>query len=128
MWNAVNFRPQNILHDVGLKILFVSFELDYVARTMGAKVYDNHFLEMYANAPLEVLAEIVKRRASCLAPGDTDPFLAGRFDLITVAGEENTIFSMWYIPPEGDEIVGIGLATRASPGSHTADDVENRVE
>lgn len=128
MWNAVNLRPQKILHDVGLKIVFARFEPDHIARTMNAEVYDNCLLEMYADVRSKVFTKIAEHRAFCLALGYTGLFLARHLDLTAVAGEKYIPFSVSYIPPEADEIVRIGLATRAFPGSHTADDIEYWVE
>ena len=47
-----------------------------------------------------------------------------RVDLTTVAGAEYITFSASCIPPGEATIKRIGLATRAFPGSHTANDVQ----
>lgn len=78
-WNPVNFRPQNILHYMGLKILFAKFKPDYTARTMNAEVYDNPVLDMYTDIRPTMLAEIVEHRASCLAFRFSGHFLAGQY-------------------------------------------------
>ena len=51
---------------------------------------------------------------------------SGQVDLttVTVAGAEYITFSASYIPPGEATIKRIGRATRAFPGSHTANDVQ----
>ena len=49
---------------------------------------------------------------------------SGQVDLTTVAGAEYITFSASYIPPGEATIKRIGRATRAFPGSHTANDVQ----
>ena len=69
--------------------------------------------------------EIHEHRDSCLALGYRGPFLSGQvINLTTVSGAEYITFLASYIPPGEKTIKRIGLATRAFPGSHTANDVQ----
>jgi len=128
MWSAVNFRPQNMLEDVGFKLFVGSFSPSYTARVMHESTYDKLLLGLFTDVRQKVLAEIREQRESCLSVGYEGPFVAGQMDMTTVAGEEYITFTVSYIPPGGASLHRIALATRAFPGSHTATDVEYWLE
>ena len=123
-WSAVNFRPQNMMHDIGFKFFLGVWDPDYTSRTMSAERYDEILLNLYGEVRETLLAEIHEHRDSCLALGYKGPFLSGQVDLTTVAGAEYITFSASYIPPGEATIKRIELATRAFTGSHTANDVQ----
>ena len=91
---------------------------------MSTEGYDVILLNLYGEVRETLLAEIHDHRDSCLALGYKGPFLSGQVDLTTVAGAEDIAFSASYIPSDEVTIKRIGLATRAFPGSHTANDVQ----
>ena len=56
------------------------------------------------------------------------PLLGAQLDLTTVANEEYITFSVSYVAEGETTITRVGLATRAFPGSHTAEDIEPWIE
>ena len=122
--SAVNFLPQNMMHDIGFKFFLGVWDPDYTSRTMSTETYDNILLNLYGEVRETLLAEIHEHRDSCLAFGYEGPLISEQVDLTTVAGAEYITFSASYIPPGEATIKRIGLATRAFPDSHTANDVQ----
>ncbi|CAN0361476.1 unnamed protein product, partial [Ectocarpus sp. 4 AP-2014] len=55
-------------------------------------------------------------------------FLGAQLDLTTVAGEEYITFTVSYVKKGSSSISRVALATRAFPGSHTADDIQAWIE
>ena len=106
------------MHGIGFKFFLGVWDSDYTSRTMSAERYDEILLNLYGEVRETLLAEIHEPRDSCLA------LLSGQVDLTTVGGAEYIKFSASYIPPSEATIKRIGLATRALPGSHTANDVQ----
>ena len=126
-WSSVNFRPQNVLTDVGFKLFVGVLAPDYVTSVMHANTYNKYLINLYIEVQNAMLTEIGVHRDVCRALGYHGPFLGGQVDLTTVT-EEYIIFSASYIPPGEENIRRVGLATRAFPGSHTAVDVECWIE
>ena len=91
---------------------------------MSTERYHDILLNLYGEVRETLLAEIHEHRDSCLALGYEGPFRSGQVDLTTVAGAEYITFSASHIPPGEATIKRIELATRAFPGSHTANDVQ----
>ena len=112
------------MHDIGFKFFLDVWNPDYTSRTMSAERYDDILLNLYGGVRETLLVEIHEHRDSCLALGYKGPFLSGQVDLPTVASAEYITFSALYIPPGEATIKRIGLATRAFPDSHTANDVQ----
>jgi hypothetical protein len=128
IWSSVNFRPQNMLTDVGFKLFVGVLAPDYVTSVMHADTYNKYLINLYIEVQNAMLTEIGVHRDACRALGYHGPFLGGQVDLTTVAGEEYITFSASYIPAGEENIRRVGLATRAFPGSHTAVDVEYWIE
>ena len=61
-WSAVNFRPQNMMHDIDFKFFLGVWDPDYTSRTMSAERYDEILLNLYGEVRETLLAEIHEHR------------------------------------------------------------------
>ena len=128
LWGTVNFRPENMLHNVGFKIFVGNLAPDYVARVMIPETFKDHLMTLYVEVRDKVMAEIEEHRQSCLKVGYQGPFRGGQLGLTTIANEEYITFSVSFIPVGEVTVKRNGLATRAFPGQYTATDVTFWVE
>ena len=102
--------------------------LDCVTRAPSSATFDRHPAELYAEVRARVMDVIRLHRESCQALGYKGLFLGGQGGLTTVYGVESITFSATYVAPESTEITRANLATRDSPGKHTADGIEYWLE
>eukprot|EP00904_Undaria_pinnatifida_P010346 jgi/Undpi1/6441/HiC_scaffold_20.g08922.m1 len=128
IWSAVNMRAQNMRHDGGYKLHVGALCPEYVETTMSSETFNSTLSTVYTETCDEVKKGLRLQRESCVKVGFLGPFLGAQLDLTTVASEEYITFSVSYIAEGETEITRVGLATRASPGSHTAADIEPWIE
>lgn len=109
--------------DEGFKLFTGVLSPDYAETIMTNETFDSNLETLYDDVAGDVKEGFRLHRKSCLELGYTGPFLGAQLDLTTVADEEYITFSVSYIPPGSSELVRVGLATRALPGTHTAADI-----
>jgi hypothetical protein len=123
IWCAVNLRPESMRNDVGFKLFTGILHPSYPSSTISAATFESSLTSVYTELVGNVKEAIRDHRQSCLDLGYEGPFLGAQMDLTTVANEECITLSVSFVPPNSAEITRLGIATKAFPGSHTADDI-----
>ena len=67
-------------------------------------------------------------REQCLAVEYLGAFLGVQLDLTTAASEEYITLTVSYVPKGSIDVTRVALATRAFPGTHTAEDIRPWIE
>ena len=124
IWCCINLRPEHMRFDDGFQ-LFVGLRLspEYVNTTMARETFDKYLDTLHDRVKATAVDELRALREGCLAVGYSGAFLGAQLDLMTAAGEEYITFSVSYVREGGSEVSRLALATRAFPGTHTAEAV-----
>ena len=69
IWSSVNFRPQNMLTDVGFKLFVGVLDPDCVTSVMHADTYNKYLTNLYIEVQNTMLTEIGVHRDACRALG-----------------------------------------------------------
>lgn len=128
MWCCINLRPQQMRYDDGFKLFVGVLSPQYVDTIMAAATFNNILDTLYDKVKQNVMDDMRSLREECLDMGYGGAFLGAQLDLTTVAGEEYITFTVSYVRKSSSEVSRVALATRAFPGSHTADDIKPWIE
>lgn len=128
MWCCINLRPQQMRYDDGFKLFVGVLSPQYVDTIMAAATFNNILDTLYDKVKQNVMDDMRSLREECLDMGYGGAFLGAQLDLTTVAGEEYITFTVSYVRKGSSAVSRVALATRAFPGSHTADDIKPWIE
>lgn len=128
IWCCINLRPQQMRLDEGFKLFVGTLNAQYVDTTMSGSTFNKALDTLYDRVKGSLVDDLRSLREECLGMGYSGAFLGAQLDLTTVAGEEYITFSVSYVKKGSSEVSRASLATRAFPGSHTADDIKPWIE
>ena len=114
--------------DDGFKLFVGILSPEYVDSTMSASTFDKNLDTLYERVKRTVLADLRSLREVCKEMGYSGGFLGAQLDLTTAAGEEYITFSVSYVKKGCTNVSRVALATRAFPGTHTANDIKPWIE
>lgn len=128
LWCCIDLRPEQLRFDQGFKLFLGSLSPEYVTTTMAKSTFNQTLDELYGTVLSSVVGELRTLREENLGMGYSGPFLGAQLDLTTAAGEEYITFTVTFVKKGDTDMTRIALATRAFPGSHTAEDVQPWIE
>lgn len=128
IWCCINLRPQQMRYDDGFKLFVGALSPQYVDTTMSPSTFDKTLDTLYERVKKNVMDDLRSLREECLGMGYGGAFLGAQLDLTTVAGEEYITFTVSYVKKGSTDVTRVALATRAFPGTHTADDIKPWIE
>lgn len=128
IWCCINLRPQQMRLDDGFKVFVGALSPQYVDTAMSAATFNKILDSLFDRVKQGVMDDLRLLREECLSMGYGGAFLGAQLDLTTVAGEEYITFTVSYVKKGSTKISRVALATRAFPGSHTADDIKPWIE
>ncbi|CAB1106218.1 unnamed protein product [Ectocarpus sp. CCAP 1310/34] len=128
IWCCINLRPMQMRYDDGFKLFVGALSPQYVDTTMAATTFNKLLDTLHDRMKQAVVDDLRSVREECLGMGYGGAFLGAQLDLTTVAGEEYITFAVSYVKKGDTDVSRVSLATRAFPGSHTADDIKPWIE
>ena len=128
IWCCVNLRPEQMRYDDGFKLFVGALAPEYVNTAMVKKTFNTILATLHDRVKKNVMDGLRSFREECLAVGYSGAFLGAQLDLMTAAGEEYITFSVSYVCKGRSDVTRVALATRAFPGTHTADDIRPWIE
>ena len=128
IWCCINLRPQQMRYDDGFKLFVGVLSPQYVDTTMAPTTFNKVLDALYDRVKQAVLDDLRSLREECLGMGYGGAFLGAQLDLTTVANEEYITFTVSYVKKGNTDVTRVALATRAFPGSHTAEDIKPWIE
>ena len=90
--------------------------------------FDRTLATLHDRAKQNFMDDLRSFREECLAVGYLGAFLAAQLDLTTAAGEEYITLTVSYVPKGSSDVTRVALATRAFPGTHTAEGIRPWIE
>eukprot|EP00903_Cladosiphon_okamuranus_P011710 g11013.t1 len=128
IWCCINLRPQQMRYDDGFKLFVGALSPQYVDTTMAPTTFNKVLDALYDRVKQATMDDLRLLREECLSMGYGGAFLGAQLDLTTVANEEYITFTISYVKKGDTDVNRVALATRAFPGSHTAEDVKPWIE
>lgn len=128
IWCCINLRPEQMRYDDGFKLFVGALAPEYVNTTMAKETFNLILGTLHDRVKKNVVEDLRSFREECLAVGYPGAFLGAQLDLTTAAGEEYITFSVSYVRKGSSDVTRTALATRAFPGTHTADDIKPWIE
>lgn len=121
-------RTQSKRNNNGYKLHVGAVCSDYVESTMLDGTFNSIMSSLYTEICDKATEGLRLHRECCQKLGYVGPSLGTQLDLPAVANEENITFSVSYGAEAETIITRVGLPTRAFPGSHTTEDIEQWIE
>ena len=115
-------------YDDGFKLFVGALSPPYVDTTMSADTFNKVLDTLHDTVKQTTMDDMRSLREECLGMGYGQAFLGAQLDLTTVANEEYITFTVSYVKKGSSEVTRVALATRAFPGSHTAEDIKPWIE
>ncbi|CAB1104121.1 unnamed protein product [Ectocarpus sp. CCAP 1310/34] len=129
IWCCINLRPQQMRYDDGFKLFVGVLSPQYVDTTMASTTFNKVLDALYDRVKQAIMDDLRLLREEFLGMGYGGAFLGAHLDLTTVANEEYITFTVSYVKKgKTDDVTRVALATRAFPGSHTAEDIKPWIE
>lgn len=128
IWCCVNLRPDHMRYDDGFQLFVGRLSPEYVNTMMAPKTFDKNLDILRDRVKANAVDDLRTSREGCLALGYSGAFLGAQLDVANAAGEEYITFSVSYVRKGSSDVTRVALATRAFPGTHTADDVRPWIE
>ena len=115
-------------YDDGLKLFVGALSPEPVDTTMSQSTFDMALNTFHDRVKKNVMDDLRSFREKRLAVGDSGASLGAQLDLTTAAGEEYITFTVSYVRKGSSVVTRVALATRAFPGTHTAEDIRPWIE
>ena len=115
-------------YDDGFRLFVSILSPEYVDRTMSTTTFDKTLDTLHHRIKKTVLDGLRSLREECPRLGYSEAFLGAQLDLTTAAGEEYITFTVSYVKKGCTDVTRDALATRAFPGTHTAEDIRPWIE
>eukprot|EP00904_Undaria_pinnatifida_P008197 jgi/Undpi1/4507/HiC_scaffold_18.g07861.m1 len=114
--------------DEGFQLFLGALAPEYLDTTMAKQTHNSVLDGLHDRVKRNAMDKLRSFREGCLAMGYSGACLGAQLDLTTAAGEEYITFSVLYILECSSDVTRVALATRAFPGTHTAEDIMPWIE
>ena len=125
---VIDMRPFNTVTGEGFGCMVNALNPRYARETIHHTTVQK-ILDILCSEVKEAITDVLRsQRDSCLRVGWYGPFVAVQADLTSAHNREYATMSLSFVPETCDEVVRLGICTKALHGTHTAADIAKWVE